>query len=403
MDANPRPFAERYPGLGTGPLPIEPYLSPQIFEAEREQVFRRSWLCVGRTDELPEPGSWLVRELPVCATSVLVVRGQDGQTRAFHNVCRHRMNHVVVGECGYARHLVCGFHGWVYGLDGQLLSVPDEGSFHDLDKPALGLKALPTDVWEGFIFVHLADRPSLTLREFIGELWDQYAGFPMADMTRLCTIRATLECNWKVVLDAFQEAYHVLELHRRSAPQAFNGRENPLAHLNSVRLFQRHRAISVYGNPAQKPSPAAALALKLARTATYTPALGDKRGAMPPGVNPDQRADWAFDETLLYPNMSWYTADGWALVQYYWPITAHRTAYEQHFYSYAPTTVSGMIGLEHTKTLLFDVALEDLSTVERIQSAASSRAVDQMWLSDQEIAIRHSHSVIDRALQEGAS
>lgn len=400
MKTEARPFAARYPDLGAGPVPSDPYVSATAFEAEREHVFRRSWLCVGRADELPAPGSWLVRDLAVLGASVLVVRGEDGAIRAFHNACRHRLNRVAVGECGSGPHFVCGFHGWVYGLDGRLLNVPDEAAFAGLDKASLALRPLAVGVWEGFIFVHFMDPPPLSLREFIGELWSLYDGYPMAGMTRVSTLRATLECNWKVVLDAFQEAYHVLELHRRSAPQAFNGPANPLAHLNDVRLYERHRIISVYGNPEQRPTAAAALALKLARTGTYTPALGEAASGSAPGVNPERRPDWAFDETVLYPNLSWYTADGWALVQSYWPLEVGRTAYEQHFYCRAPETTSGLIGLEHTKAMLFDVALEDLSTVERIQSVAAGGAVSEMWLSDQEIAVRHSHRVIERALQE---
>lgn len=402
MNIQSNEFSTRYPSLGTGPLPVSGYTDEDVYAAERDKVFRQSWLCVGRVDEVALPGQWFVRELAVCNASVLVVHGEDGAVRAFHNICRHRLNRVAANACGQSAYFVCSFHGWVYDHQGRLVNVPDEGAFEGLDKSRLGLKALPTELWEGFVFVHLLDSPPQTLREFVGELWSQYDGFPMAQMTRQCTIRATLECNWKVVLDAFQEAYHVLELHRRSAPMAFNGPRNPLAHLNDVRLYERHRALSVYGNPDQQPSPAAGLALKLARTGTYTPALGTANETLPPGVNPERRADWAFDVTVLYPNISWYTAHGWSLVQHYWPLSATRTAYEQHFYTHTPTTVSGRIGLEHTKAMLFDVALEDLSTVERIQSVAGSGAVNEMWLSDQEIAVRHSHAVLERALSGAA-
>lgn len=403
MNKSQQRFSARYPHLGGGPLPVEPYVSAAHYEAEREGVFRRSWLCMGRQDELPAPGSWLTREVAVLGASVLLVRGADGEIRAFHNACRHRLNRVAIGECGSAERFVCGFHGWVYGLDGRVLSIPDEGAFEGLDRSRLGLRALAVGIWQGFVFVHFEDPPPLSLREFIGELWSLYDGYPMERMTRISTIRGALACNWKVVLDAFQEAYHVLELHKRSAPHAFSGPDNPLAHLNDVRLFERHRVISVYGNPRQQPTGAAALALKLAHTGTYTPALGEARVELPAGINPERRPDWAFDETVVYPNMSWYTAEGWALVQYYWPLDVSHTAYEQHFYSYPPATAAQLIGLEHTKAMLFDVALEDLSTVEQIQEVAASGAVGEMYLSDQEIAVRHAHAVVQRALESVAS
>jgi hypothetical protein len=76
-------WARRYPELGTAPLPIDPCVSPQYFELERERVFKHAWLNVGRIDEIPHPGDFFVRDLAVCKTSMLVARGWDGQVRSF--------------------------------------------------------------------------------------------------------------------------------------------------------------------------------------------------------------------------------------------------------------------------------------------------------------------------------
>jgi phenylpropionate dioxygenase-like ring-hydroxylating dioxygenase large terminal subunit len=76
-------------------VPIEPYILPEYFELERERIFRRTWLNVGRVEELPNPGDYLVKDLPVCNTSIVVVRGKDSRIRAFHNVCSHRCNKLV--------------------------------------------------------------------------------------------------------------------------------------------------------------------------------------------------------------------------------------------------------------------------------------------------------------------
>src|SRR6516164_4425698 len=94
--------AESLAWLGTGPIPAAPYYDPAYYELEREAVFRRSWLHIGHVCELPEPGSFIRREVEVLKASVLVVRGRDGVIRAFHNVCTHRGTQLVEATEGKA-------------------------------------------------------------------------------------------------------------------------------------------------------------------------------------------------------------------------------------------------------------------------------------------------------------
>src|SRR5579859_4546315 len=104
-----------YPELGTGPVPIEPYVSQDYFERERALIFRKVWLNVARVEQLPRPGDYLVKDLAVCKTSILIVRGKDGVIRAFHNMCSHRGNKIVAGGSGNCPGLfTCKFHGWTY-------------------------------------------------------------------------------------------------------------------------------------------------------------------------------------------------------------------------------------------------------------------------------------------------
>ena len=85
-------------GLGTGPVPTEPYRSPAYFELERERIFKRAWLCIGRVERLPKPGSYIVQPIEVAKASVLITRTKDGSIKAFHNVCSHRSNTLVLGD-----------------------------------------------------------------------------------------------------------------------------------------------------------------------------------------------------------------------------------------------------------------------------------------------------------------
>ena len=159
-----RRWAKAYPQLGTGPVPAEPCISPEYFACERERVFRRVWVNVGRVDEIPKPGDYVVRDLAVCNASILVMRGDDGVVRGFHNVCSHRGNQLVGDERGSCRGvLTCNFHSWAYDSQGQLRWVPDEENFFDLQKSEHGLTPVATDLWEGFIFINLDAHPRESL------------------------------------------------------------------------------------------------------------------------------------------------------------------------------------------------------------------------------------------------
>ena len=121
-------WSEKYPNVGTGPVSTEPCISPEYFERERELIFRRHWINLGRVEEIPGAGDYLVRELAVCKVSVLVVRGRDHQVRAFYNVCPHRGRQLISVPDGVhsvrgnnRTSFICGFHG-------LLLPSPEVGA-----------------------------------------------------------------------------------------------------------------------------------------------------------------------------------------------------------------------------------------------------------------------------------
>ena len=154
-------WTAHYPELGTEPVSYEDSISPEIHELEREAIFKRAWLNVGRVEQLPRKGSYFTKELAVANTSVVIVRDMDGEVRAFHNICRHRGNKLVWTDfpreetSGNCRQFVCKYHGWKYDLDGACAFVQQEGEFFDLDKADYGLVPVHCDVWSGFIFVNL--------------------------------------------------------------------------------------------------------------------------------------------------------------------------------------------------------------------------------------------------------
>ena len=135
--------------LGFDRVPVEPNISPDYFARERETIFKKVWLKVGRVEEVAEPGDFMVRDFSVLSASIIIVRGSDGGLRAFHNVCRHRGNRLKPACEGRAKTFTCGFHGWAFNIDGDLAHVPLEDNFGALDKSELGLLPVAIDTWQG--------------------------------------------------------------------------------------------------------------------------------------------------------------------------------------------------------------------------------------------------------------
>jgi phenylpropionate dioxygenase-like ring-hydroxylating dioxygenase large terminal subunit len=198
--------------VGRGGLPAWSYDHDELMELEKELVFRRNWLLVGHVNEIPGPGDFMT--LDVADERALVVRGRDGEVRAFHNLCRHRGSRVVAeasGNCGPV--ITCPFHGWSYGLDGRLSGVPHPKSFGAMDKTGLGLKALRIEVWHGMVFVRFkGEGPSMA--ETLAPMEAEVAPYRLEEMRPIGKRwRMEFEANWKATVDVDNEGYHVPVAH----------------------------------------------------------------------------------------------------------------------------------------------------------------------------------------------
>jgi phenylpropionate dioxygenase-like ring-hydroxylating dioxygenase large terminal subunit len=192
------------------------YTSPEYLRAEVERLWPRVWQMACREEELAHRGDFV--EYAVADQSVLLVRGQDGEVRAFRNTCLHRGNQLR-GGCGNAgEEIRCRYHLWAWNLDGSLRDVPDRDGFGDLDEANYGLPQLLVDTWGGFVFVHFDPEPPQSLRDYLGDLVAQLGPYKFDEMT--CTFNATtpVSANWKVVVEAFLEVYHVQAIHPQLLP-----------------------------------------------------------------------------------------------------------------------------------------------------------------------------------------
>jgi carnitine monooxygenase subunit len=193
-------------------LPGWIYHDREFFELEKEAIFRSSWQLVCHLSDVPRAGDY--HSFDFLGESVIVVRGEDGAVRGFHNVCRHRASRLLEGPKGHCgKRITCGYHAWTYALDGRLIGVPQRDAFRGLDVGKHGLAALDLEVFMGFIFVRFA--PGLpSVREMAAPYMDELAAYEMKKLVPQgrVTLR-TRAVNWKNVADNYSDGLHINVAH----------------------------------------------------------------------------------------------------------------------------------------------------------------------------------------------
>jgi len=198
-----------------GGLPAARYTDRAFLDLEMDKLWSRVWQIACREEEVAEPGDFV--EYMIGDQSILVVRAHDGRVRAFYNACLHRGTRLGAGCGTFADgEIRCRFHAWRYALDGRLIDVVDR---HEFDAIPEGLALAPVTVesWGGFVWITMDPSPP-PLLEFLAPLPELLAPYHLESM-RLRAYQSTiLPANWKVVVDAFNEAYHVQGTHPQLLP-----------------------------------------------------------------------------------------------------------------------------------------------------------------------------------------
>jgi nitrite reductase/ring-hydroxylating ferredoxin subunit len=199
-------------------LPSARYTSPEWDTLERQRLWPRVWQIACTKDCVPSPGDWW--EYEIAGLSVIVVRGDDGEIRAFQNACRHRGNALLAGSGQGLDEIRCPYHHWCYDLRGSLRSVAPDGSRGEVREPGtrpatsgpMGLVPVCVDTWAGFVFVNL-DPECEPLSGFLEGIPQELAWVGMEQFTCERFMTVPLACNWKAVVDAFIETYHLHAVH----------------------------------------------------------------------------------------------------------------------------------------------------------------------------------------------
>lgn len=199
-------------GEGTAKtLPGRFYTAPEIFSLEVERIFLSQWICAGREERIPEPGDYFVRTLGT--ESVIIVRGQDGIVRAFHNVCRHRGTRLCSEEQGQFRKAIrCPYHAWAYALDGRLLAAPNTNGLADFHLDDYPLHSVPLAVWEGFLFLTLSGQPE-PFEQTHAPLLGKFDAYNLSVLKSVRRIVYDVRANWKLIFENYSECCHCPHIH----------------------------------------------------------------------------------------------------------------------------------------------------------------------------------------------
>jgi len=196
---------------GARTMPGRYYTSPDVFALERERIFTRHWICIGRAASLAARGDYVLAD--VAGESLIVLRDQSGELRAFYNVCRHRGTRLCAEASGQLSETIqCPYHAWTYALDGRLIGAPHMQEAEGFDKADHPLHRAALATWEGFVFVSLAPDPE-PLAEALAPLAGRFDRFHLERLTVVRRIDYDVAANWKLVLQNYSECLHCPTIH----------------------------------------------------------------------------------------------------------------------------------------------------------------------------------------------
>lgn len=417
------------------------YASREYHERERELLWMRVWQVAGRVDELPEAGDW--KEHRIFDQSHLIVRGKDGKIRGFVNACRHRGNLLCEGK-GHSSRIACPYHRWQYDLDGRLLVVPKPDFDGSIDKfvgpkDELALLQVPVECFAGFIFLN-PDAKAAPLADFLGKVADLLVPYHLEEMVPVgLNVRESLDCNWKVVMDAFQEGYHIQGIHPELVPAMDESKERysffgdhsvataPFGASNLAAFGPERQVEAIRELPATFPGVAEVLPRFEELVGSYRNKDGTldfregvtarallqqatrdtltSKGLDVSGLTDNQMSDNQF--YLLFPNffLTIYAGEGvfissvphpdgdpnrciWHVVNYQWLPPEQRAAQRAEL-------------IDEPKDFKYFLALQqDYEQMQRQQKGLRNRTLEYVTLTRQEVRLAHYHSVLD-SWQEG--
>jgi len=350
-------------------LPSSWYRDAHVFAIEKERIFCREWLCVGREEELVGAGSF--RLLDLFGESVILLRNRGAELRAFHNVCRHRGtrlcqdapasgsgSHAALGGGIAAGRITCPYHQWTYDLDGHLIAAPHMSTEPDFDKALFSLYPLGLACWGGFVFLNLTASRAAPFSQQLGSMPQRLARYPLSELRIGHTIRYQVAANWKVICENYNECYHCAGVHPELCAVVPAFRERGGANLDWARGIPH-------------------------RPGAYTfTASGTTRRRAFPTLNEDERVRHKGE--LVYPNLFISLACDHVAVFILEPRSATHTAIACHFL-FEPYETGKSDFDPRDATEFWDlVNAQDWAICEAVQQGISARVHERGYYAPME-------------------
>jgi Rieske 2Fe-2S family protein len=334
------------------------YNSGDVLAAEQRNLFSRSWALVGTIEEMAKPGDYITARIG--NAPLVVVRGPDGELRAFHNICRHRGMTLLEGSGRLGRYITCPYHQWSFALDGPLAQVPQSDSqFDGMDPGRWGLLFASVSEWRGMVFANPdPDAPSLI--ESMAGLDGQLASFLSGPLRQVACVDYEADCNWKMLIENHVDVYHLWYLHHRSL--------NQYAHRSFEWVSFGDNWWSM--EPLRDPATA------------------------PPGLPwLTERERHSIGAHLLFPNLMMVTTGEYFATYDAVPVSPSRTRLTLRVRAEEGTDADRLVAA------IRSFLSEDLDACRRLQLAASSDAFDYgPMASSHEAPVRRFHAGLRRAL-----
>ncbi|NNC47069.1 MAG: aromatic ring-hydroxylating dioxygenase subunit alpha [Sphingomonas sp.] len=355
-------------------LPGWVYHDAGFFEAEKNAFLRAAPQVVCHVSEIPNPGDW--RKLDYLGESVIVIRGDDGAVRAFHNVCRHRGSRIVDDHGGCAKLLTCPYHGWSWSREGALKGVPSRADYPALDEERLGLKPVALEEWQGFYFVTL-ERGAPSVAEMMAPYQDEIAPYRFEELEPIG--RVTLRprrLNWKTIADNYSDGLHI-----------------SVGHPGLTRLFgksygieAREHADKMWGDLRDTPS--------------ANPSERAYQHFLPevPHLPPSHRRKWIYFK--LFPNVAFDIYPDQVDYMQFLPVSPTETVIREISYA-LPDNRREMRAARYLNWRINrQVNAEDTVLIERVQAGMESGAYEPGPLGTSEVCLRSFASKLRRYLPQ---
>jgi len=350
-------------------IPPGRYNDANFFALERDAVWRRTWLYAGHTDQLPEPGGYFLWRHG--SAPIVVIRGDDGEIRAFYNTCRHRGAPVVRGNEGRAgAMLVCGYHGWSYDRQGRSRGITERRDWPTLDPVCRDLVPVRCERFANWIFV--CEDPAVEpLRDFLEPVARYLNHLPLASLRLVNRREFDVRCNVKILIDNFLEAYHFRLLHPRTSDRIFDNQGT------SVHLWRNGHSMMLSPNR---------------RDDWVDPGTIGMPEMVCTEIERRHNPSYSFFPNLIVP----ISPTGMPCVAI-WPKTLRTSALEVLWF--APGGDGPRAPLWETRIANFDrIVDEDIQFAEPMQETIESPGFRGVPLSYQERRIYHWHEEVDRRI-----